>query len=242
MFFKKTNDSLYENKSGDIKLYFITLDKLQNMFKNIKIWRLNRPVDILRVNEIKNFFIEKNSMNIPGQISGWINENKELEIYDGWHRYCASIQSEKNMFLFIKIMSCNHENIIQDFKNLNKSINVPYLYFEENNNKKKQVCEKLAEKLCNSYPNCMSTSRYPQPQNFNRDNFIELLSSLDIDFYIENLEIKLWEELIGLNLEAKNYISSHKIKTPKKCDYNKFWLFYLSKDYIKTKLIESVKN
>ena len=68
-----------------------------------------------------------------------------------------------------------------------------------------------------------------------------MMSSLDIDFSIENLDVKLWQEILGLNLEAKTYVKTHKIYTPKKCDYNKFWLFYLSRDYIKTKLEESVR-
>lgn len=230
------NKKIYEEDK--YYCYFIKLKELKQIYPIIKIWRLNRPVDDLRVEMIKNYFLLGDVKVIPGQISGWLNENKELEIYDGFHRYSSA---HDNMYVYIKIMTTSKiEEIIADFKNINMSVSVPELYLEESSNKKKEVCENLAQKMCETFPNCRSPSRNPQPQNFNRDNFIELISSLDIDFYTQNLEVKLWNEILGLNKEAKHYVVSHKIKTPKKCDWNNFWLFYLSRDLIRSKLEESV--
>lgn len=208
------------------------------MFKCVKIWRLNRPVDTLRVEAITTYFSIEEIKVIPGQISGWVNEEEELEIYDGFHRYSSANDS---MYIYIKILHTkNLEDVIKDFKNINMSVSVPELYLEESTNRKREVCENLAQKMCDTFPNCRSPSRNPQPQNFNRDNFIELISSLNVDFYTRNLEVKLWNEILGLNREARQYTTSHKIKTPKKCDWNNFWLFYLSRDFIRSKLEESV--
>jgi hypothetical protein len=225
---------LYEE--ADYYIDFLKLKDLKKSFKTVKIWRLNRPVDHLRVEAIRNYFLLDSVCVIPGQISGWVNENNELEIYDGFHRISAA---NDNMYVFIKILTTKkNEDVIKDFKMINMSISVPELYLSESTNIKKEVCENLANRMCDTFPNCRSVSRYPQPQNFNRDNFIELISSLNIDFYTKNLEIKLWNEILGLNREAKAYTYSHKIKTPKKCEYNNFWLMYLSRDFIKSKLEE----
>ncbi len=230
------NSKIYEEDHYSI--YFLKLKELRKMFKTIKIWRLNRPVDTLRVEMINNYFILEDTKIVPGQISGWINEFDELEIYDGFHRFSAA---KDDMLVYIKISNTkNMENIVKDFKNINMSVCVPELYMEQSTNKKKEICENLAQKMCDTFPNCRSPSRNPQPQNFNRDNFIELISCLNIDFYTKNLEVKLWNEILGLNIEAKQYTLSHKIKTPKKCEWNNFWLFYLSRDFIRSKLEECV--
>lgn len=230
------NSLLY--REDNVSLYFLKLKELRKMFKAIKIWRLNRPADEVRVEMIRNYFLLEKIEVIPGQISGWVNDKNELEIYDGFHRFSSASDS---MYVYIKILNTiDLQDVIKDFKNINMSISVPELYLEESTNIKKEVCENLAQRMCNTFPNCRSPSRYPQPQNFNRDNFIELISSLNIDFYTKNLEIKLWNELLGLNKEAKQYCISHKIKTPKKCEWNNFWLFYLSRDFIRSKLEESI--
>ncbi len=66
------------------------------MFKTIKIWRLNRPVDTLRVEMIPNYFLLEQV--IPDQISGWVNDEGELEIYDGFHRYSSA---NDNMYIYL---------------------------------------------------------------------------------------------------------------------------------------------
>jgi hypothetical protein len=229
-----SNKKLHEEDTYYID--FIKLKDLKKSFKDIKIWRLNRPVDNLRVETIKNHFILDNVKVVPGQISGWVNEINELEVYDGFHRLCAA---NDNMYVYIKVLnSKRNEDCIKDFKMINMSVSVPELYLVETTHTKKKVCEGLAQRMCDTFPNCRSASRYPQPQNFNRDNFIELISTLDIDFHIQNLEVKLWNEILGLNKEAKAYVYHHKIKTPKKCEWNNFWLFYLSREFIKSKLEE----
>lgn len=229
----KKKSLLYENDKE--QLLFLKVKDLLKMY-NCKIWRMNRPVDNLRVKEIAEYFSKNQVKTIPGQISGWVNEAKELEIYDGWHRFSAVLQTSNDMFCFVKINTSQTEDVINDFKNLNKSVNVPYLYLEDNAKVKKVVCQNIAKKLCELYPACISTSRYPRRQNFNRDNFIDMLGSLDIDFYNPNLQDILWQELKSLNFEGKEYVKKHDIKAHQKCYDTDFWLFYLGNDYIKSKL------
>jgi hypothetical protein len=227
-------------KSQNETYYFIKLRDFHHVFSKVKIWRFNRAADETRVASIRKYYIDNDTRVVPGCISGWVFGNV-LEIYDGWHRYSACMENgDSDMFIYIKVLhTTDMKSVMADFKNINQSVSVPELYFEDGVELKKEVCEKVAKRLCDEYPECRSPSRNPQPQNFNRDNFIDLLSSLNVDYYIENLEIKLWNEIIGLNKEAHYYVKSHNIKTPKKCDYYRFWLFYLNRDYIKSKL-ESV--
>ena len=66
------------------------------------------------------------------------------------------------------------------------------------------------------------------------------MQNLEIDFFIENLDVKIYQILLGLNNQAKNYVKTNKITTPKKCDYYQFWLFYLEQQTILVKIKEEL--
>lgn len=232
------SNKLYEHDKQSI--YFIKIRDLKSKYPVIKSWNLNRPADEMRVMEIKKYFEDNKVTLIPGQICGWVNEINQLEIYDGWHRFSAC---NDTMYAYVKILhSNNHKDVINDFKLINMSISVPELYLKENTLLKKKVCENLATRLCEKFPDCRSTSRNPQPQNFNRDSFIEMIASLNINFELENVEIKIWTELLGLNKEAQAYTKTHNIKTPKKCQFTGFWLFFLNREFIKVKIEEAINR
>ena len=233
-FFNKQHKSIYKD---DISEYFLTdINSLHKKYK-IKNWRLNRKVDLVRINEIKTYLLMNKCTILPGIISGWEIDG-DLEIYDGYHRICAAIDS--NINLLIRISKCNIDIIKYDFKSINQSISVPYLYLEENNLKKRQIIESVVDKFCEAYPHNISPNRNCQKQNFNRDNFISLLQNLEIDFFIENLDVKIYQILFGLNNQAKIYVKTNKITTPKKCDYYQFWLFYLEQQTILVKIKEEL--
>lgn len=242
-FFNKPYKSIYKD---DISEYFLTDICTLNKKYKIKNWRLNRKVDPSRINDIKSYLLTNKCTILPGIISGWeidgdlsqAKSMKDLEIYDGYHRICAAIDS--NISLLIRISKCNLDIIKDDFKSINQSISVPYLYLEENNIKKRQIIENVVDKFCETYPNNVSPKRNCQKQNFNRDNFISLLQNLEIDFFIENLDVKIYQILLGLNNQAKIYVKTNKITTPKKCDYYQFWLFYLEQQTILVKIKEEL--
>jgi hypothetical protein len=222
----------------NIILYKTSVNKLRNAINCIN-WNKNRPYDKVRVNDIKSYYIEKNINVLPGIVYAWKN-NESLEIYDGIHRILAAFEVG-NIELLIQIYFTNNESlIIEDFKNINKAISVPTVYLEENNYIKKTVCENVANNLCEKYPRCVSASRNCQQQNFNRDNLIEMISKLQIDFEKKNVDNIIIQELVGLNFQAKDYVNTHKIVVPQKSHYNNFYLFFLQESFIKDKLQSAI--
>lgn len=117
---------------------------------------------------------------------------------------------------------------ISDLKNVKN--------WEKNRHADDVRVSQIRDKMCKEFPNFVSPSRRPQRQNFNRDNLIELISSLDIDFSQKNIDVIVFQGLVGLNFYAKDYVTKHKISHPSKCDYYNFYLFYLNHEYIKTAL------
>jgi hypothetical protein len=228
------NDIIHKDNNFEISL--ISMKKLNKKYKSIKNWRYNRPVDVSRIKVIRDHLLINNYTLLPGIISAWETDNS-LEIYDGFHRYSSAINLDID--LLIRITKTNDIKMVaEDFKNINQSISVPYLYLEENNITKRKVIESVVEKFCQNFPNNISPSRNCQPQNFNRDNFISILQNVDLDFFLPNIDVKIYQCLLGINNEAQEYIKNHKIKTPKKCDYYKLWLFYLDQSTIVTRIQE----
>lgn len=207
-----------------------------NLFIN---WEKNRPPDNVRVDDIYNYYIKNDVDLIPGIIYAWINNGK-LHVYDGIHRFLAALRCSKRMYLILQIKDCDEQEIIDDFLNINKSISVPSVYLEEGNVIKKLVCQNVTDMLCKKYPSFVSPSKKPFVYNFNRDNFIEFISNLDIDFMRTNIDLVIFNELLGLNYVAENFVKSKEIKCPKKCHFYKFYLFYLDKSLIKRRIEENL--
>lgn len=236
LFFTKSANTPEDNwtlvfEADRSKLYKTQTDDLdQEMFLN---WSKNRPVDPVRIAQIQEFFSCNNIRIIPGVISIWQHHNK-FHVYDGIHRLQAAFNSSMNMTLLIHVlMSTKEQEVIDDFVNLNKSINVPVIYLEETNWMKRNVCQSVADEMCRRYSAFVSPSRNPYRYNFNRDNLVDFLSTLEIDYTMSGVDKILLNEFVGLNLRAMDYVNSNKIKHPNKCDYHKFWLFYLDQHLIK---------
>jgi hypothetical protein len=215
-------------------------------------WNKNRPPDTLRINELKEYYISEKIKIIPGIIYAWnIDNNSPLQIYDGIHRILAAkelLEKDENIqFTFlICIYNTDDENlIIKDFKAINKSCPVPSLYTDEQNELsllKRVVCENVVSELCKKYYSFVSPSRKPYKYNFNRDVILEWLSDFEIDWSLKNLSNIIIQELYGLNYFAKDYVYRNNITTPKKCEYHNFYLWYLEKTYIRSKIEQSIKN
>lgn len=226
--------NIYQSQMEEI--IFCSKNDLEKKYKSIKNYEKNRHPDQVRTKKISDIFKINMLSLVPGIICCWC-KNDSLEIYDGIHRYTAA---SGNMKMIVKILSTtDEETVIEDFKNINSGVNLPSLYLEENNELKRQVCEYVMVKMCNKYEGCVSSSRNPQRQNFNRDVFIEcILSRLDIDYSQPGISEDIWMVLMGLNSKAKLYVIENKIPHPKKCEYNNFFLMYLGIPYIK----KSIEN
>ena len=240
---KKNNSEFGEiiSKVNDnVIIYKTNVEKLRTKISCIN-WNKNRPHDTVRVNDIKEHYLKKKTTILPGIIYGWKN-NHILEIYDGIHRLLEAFEMGA-LDILIQIYYTDDESlIIEDFKNINKSISVPVIYLEQNNFIKRRVCENVAIHLCEKYPRFISPSRNCHPQNFNRDNVIDLVSKLQVDFGIKNLENIIIQELAGLNYQAKDYVIKNKIQVPQKSNYHNFYLFFLEGSFIRTKLEFSINR
>jgi len=236
---KKIGDTVFKN--NNTTLYKTTVNNLKTNYNCVN-WNKNRPHDPVRIKDIKNYFIEKQQTVIPGIIYGWKNE-ETIEIYDGIHRLLAGFETDPNMELLIQVYSTVDEKlIIEDFKNLNKSISVPTIYIQENNYYKRTVCENVVKHFCEKYPKHVSASRNCQTQNFNRDLFIEFISKLNIDFSRKALDTIIIQELSGINFQAKDYVKKHKVDVPQKSHCSNFYLFFLQELFIKDKLEISINR
>ena len=205
-------------------------------------WKRNRPPDMLRVQELKEFYTFNNIQIIPGIICGWMPSNRSpLIVYDGIHRYLAATNEMK---CIVKIIIAEREQVVlDDFKAVNRSISLPFLYLESNQQAQREVCEYLAQHFCTQYPAFVSTSRRPYRYNFNRDNLIEFFSTLDINFSGEGTKEQLLNALAGLNIQAKQFVKENNIETPRKCGFHKFFLFFLEPAFIKNQLeLSLLKN
>jgi hypothetical protein len=235
---KKETILIYENPElRVIKCSVTDIDK-----HNIVNWSKNRQPDNVRITDLSKYYAENSVRLIPGVIYAWQRSNTDkLEIYDGIHRLLAAYEYGENMTCILSIRITNDESeIIKDFTCINKSVSVPSIYLEETNVFKKIVCQNVAEMLCKQYPTFVSPSRKPYVYNFNRDNLIEFISSLDVDFCKPRIDKYIFNELMGLNLYAERFVERNSITHPKKCAYYKFYLFYLDKTLIKSKIEEAL--
>lgn len=247
MFFKKTSISqscqtendytIYENESVSLKKMSIK-DLLDNY--NIKNWSKNRTPDEVRIQQIKSQYSNKECL-IDGIISAWQKPNDNtLFIYDGIHRFTACKNFINNIVIIKILLTDNEECIIQDFKKINLSVSIPYLFLEDHNELKIAVCKNVMDLFSKKWSNNRSPSRNPWKCNFNRDVFIDtILSKLDIDFTIPNIDKILFDILLGINDQAKLYTRENSIQVYKKCHTYNFYIMYLSDNTIKNKIQSS---
>lgn len=218
-------DCIYEDKDIYIRLHS-NREIDWNSYEN---WSKNRPPDLARIEEMKDYYILNHRRMMDGMIYGWIHpQEKKIYIYDGIHRLEALKQIPHEVFFQIYYFPTNRENdIIQHFQALNKSVNVPSLYLEKNlDYYKKLVCETVVKELCSLYPYFVSPSRKPYFYNFNRDNLIEQFSQINLDFQRSSLSSHLITWLNELNLKSKEIYLNDR-KTPSKCHKYNFYLFLM---------------
>lgn len=233
-----SDNAIYTN---DHKSLF--LEDIQNIDKTKFInWNKNRPPDLVRISHLHNYYETNNVELVPGIVSVWVVEEKNY-VYDGIHRLLSAFECKHPIKVLIYYYYTSKEqDIIDDFLAINKSVSVPSIYLEEDNHIKKTVCLSVADYMCQKYPKFVSPSRRPYKYNFNRDNLIEFISELEIDFTKSSVDKILKNEFDGLNLRAQQFIIRNNISCPNKCNVYGFWLFYLDKYLIKSTLEETVKR
>jgi len=219
----------------DFETTHLTLHKIDSTFPFDQYinWSKNRPPDMVRVHQIKEYLINNNLSLAPGIVSCWTFKTAPFQIYDGIHRFLAVkalVEADPTRVIHVLIqvlITRKEQEVIDDFVNINKSVCIPSIYIEDTSILKKTVCQDIAEALCKRFPNFVSPSRKPYVYNFNRDVLIEWISAWKIDFSKSGIQHLAFQELLKLNEEAKTYVVQMSIPHPKKCDYYNFFLFYL---------------
>jgi hypothetical protein len=216
---------IYENK--ETKVVCWKIEKLKSKYKEVINWKYNRKPDNTRIQMIKEYMEQKTIDLVPGLICAWEIQNR-LEIYDGFHRFSAC-KDFNNCKIIIKITKTEDEEIIKkDFELVNKSVYVPAMYLETNQNKN-EVCNNVYEMMKNQFPENISFSNSPHKQNFSKNSIVELLHRTEIDFSEFLIENKIFLELIKINNEIKNLGIKPRYK---KTSRTGFWLLLWDNDKI----------
>lgn len=166
-------------------------------------WMYNRPPDMTRCPDIaKSIYHSRKPVDTMFYIS-FNHLKKVFEILDGVHRYTAlKIIYQENCqtidlltpgdfgsnrdasWLFEEYIILNlHFNstvgeLIDIFKNLNKTNPVPDIYIRDTEKEKKEIIEKVCNHWQSNYKSHFSCSMKPNRPNVNRDRFIDLLDRI----------------------------------------------------------------
>ena len=224
--------SVYSDKNQ--KVFVTSMRKVSlDMMKN---WDSNRKCDITRVNEIFTYYTEEKVTLVPGIISAYICKNGKYNIYDGYHRYCAAVKyvtdTKKDIHIIFKILATDDQSIVwKEFSILNKHVYVPdaYMSKEFDTDKRNRACE-VVDAICKKYTPLCSPARKPHAFNFNRDQLIDTLYSIDETKVRLDVEI-IARKLLVINAITKTIVTSSKI--PKRCTDTDFYVFWNSLEKIK---------
>ena len=183
--------TLYKGRVSDIA------QKATNW--SLEVGGRNRPVDTSRMEELSNY-IATNGF-VPGVIycfqksrtSNWIAPSGDgtLYIYDGMHRFEAARNLLVARGIDLPVIFCvrqlrvdETEHVIQEeFTSLNKRVEVPEFYMQENMNLKlTQVVMRMVAYIAKTWPAFVSPAANPRVPNFSRD-------------VLENRLYKMFEDL-----------------------------------------------
>lgn len=234
------------------KIIKIKISDLLNA--NISNWKYNRPPDINRCNDIANYIYYKKSPIDTMLYLSFNNFSKTFDVIDGIHRYTSlKIIKEHNSkpldlltpsdfgnnndanwlfdsYIIINLrINATEGELIELFKNLNKSNPIPELYLCNANQDKKDIIEKVVKEWQSKYPSHFSSKAKPYKPNVNRDRFIDLLEIIYDKYEINQDKKHLLENLLERTNTNISYNVPRKITKSKsindKCVETGCWLF-----------------
>ena len=195
--YMKTIDDSYEDGKTMYKA------KVSEIAQKATNWSLevggrNRPVDMSRMEELSNYMAAKRY--VPGVVycfqktqngSYWNNNDDTLYIYDGMHRF----ETARNMlargidlpicFCVRRLQPNETEQVIQEeFTSLNKRVEAPEYYMQENMNLKlAQVVARMVAYIAKTWPAFVSPAASPRVPNFSRDILEDRLYKMFEDLF-----------------------------------------------------------
>jgi hypothetical protein len=227
----------------------------------IRNWEYNRPPDRNRCYDISRYiYASKNGLDTMLYFN-FNNKKRSFDIIDGIHRYTAlQIIKENNSnpidlitpgefgnnddakWLYDSYIIANirfnalEGEIIELFKNLNKSTPIPELYIRDTTKEKREIIESTANNWQIKYKSHFSPNNKPNKPNINRDRFIDLLEQIYDKYKITSENKQLLEQLLDrINTSISFDIPRKTSKQIKeKCSVTGCWLFIYSYEKLLT--------
>jgi len=228
-----SNSEIILSYSENHVIYKIMIKDL--LVDSVKNWEYNRPPDMARCPDIARYIYNSKKPVDTMIYLSYNNLKDKFEVLDGIHRITAlKIIKEENskpldLLQEYEFSSCNNLNwlfnqyilvnirfnatlgeLIEIFKNLNKSQTVPELYVRDYTKEKREIIETIVNEWYVKYKKHFSSSSNPIIGNTNRNKFVDLLDKLyekhRIDEFNCNKLRKLLEDAnlkISLNIPIK---------------------------------------
>lgn len=219
---------------------FSPTDNVEELFlgnpshlKHVIQWKHNRPPDMDRVAEIKQYIqrtkrvdgiIYLAELNIDGKIT--------YVCYDGNHRRLALADAQSSFQVLIHVLWNASDALIRErFVNINKANPVPELYLDDSSHNEhlKVLIQDVVHDVCKLFPSHVSTSKCPKRPNFNRDVLTEKLWMYFKERSVyEFCPKSLIKQILNLNIrymQSKSITSKLSEIILKKCRQNRCFLF-----------------
>lgn len=244
--------------------HMIVKIKIRDLLEsNITNWKYNRPPDQIRCADIaKYIYISKKPLDTMLYLS-FNNSTQTFDIVDGIHRYTSlKILKENNSKSLNLIDHCDYGSnndaewlyqsyiilnmrfnategeLIELFKNLNKSTPISDLYIRDFVKEKREIIENVANNWQIKFKSHFSANNKPNKPNVNRDRFIDLLQEIYVKYNINEDNKYLLEQVLdqanwNISINIPHKLSQSIID---KCKSTGCWLFI----YPNEKLIKMI--
>jgi hypothetical protein len=239
-------------------VYKILIDDL--LGDAIKNWTYNRPPDMERCPEIARYIYNSKKPFDTMIYLSFCNKTEVFEVLDGIHRLTAlKIIKEENskplellcpgefgsdnnanwlfkQYILVNIrFNSTQGELIEVFKNLNKSQTVPELYIRDTSREKRDIIDTIANEWYVLYKRHFSSAANPIRGNTNRNKFVELLDVLYDKYKIDSSNVKKLITCLK-NANAKcgeNIHSKVSVDIRLKCKETGCYLFLHKNDVLK---------
>jgi hypothetical protein len=225
--------------------------------ESVKNWQYNRPPDMARCPDIARY-IYNSRKPIDSMIYLSFNNPKEIfEVLDGIHRITAlKIIKQENsesldllcpgdfgsgndaswiyeQYLLVNIrFNSTLGELIETFKNLNKSQVVPDLYIRDNAKEKRDIIDSIANEYYVKFKKHFSSATNPITGNTNRNKFVDLLDKIYDKHKIDASSVNTLRRLLETaNTKISTIIPSKvSVDVRVKCKETNCYLFLFKND------------
>lgn len=200
-------------------IYAIPMEKFKTL--DVKQWRHNRPPDMTRIPEIRDWMSQFRRMD--GVLNLAYISGEGLVCFEGNHRRIA-LEGLDIPVLADIVWDATDETVNHEFRRLNKAVTVPDIYVVETTATLRVELEDAVAEFRRRFSYMESTSGRPQRPNYNRDRFTDEIMRLQKELVIPVPE--LMRRMYALN-EAYSTKDKSKLteKIRQKCETSGLWLF-----------------